>query len=72
MPINSIRDNENNRWNKNAKKRPEQQKNKQSRKRTRRGEGERGTETVVKRWELNDFVVLNAQLAFLQLICKAS
>ena len=36
------------------------------------GKGERGTETVVKRRELNDFVVLNAQLAFLQLICKAS
>ena len=40
MPINSIRDNENNRWNGNAKKRPQQQKNKQSWKRTRRaGEG---------------------------------
>ena len=44
MPINSVRDNENNRWKRNAEK-------KQSQKRT------RGTRAIVKAWELHDFVV---------------
>ena len=41
----------------------QQKKNKQRRK------GARGTEAIVKGWELNDFVV---HLSFLQLKCKAS
>ena len=41
----------------------QQKKNKQRRK------GARGTDAIVKGWELNDFVV---HLSFLQLICKAS
>ena len=44
MPIISVRDNENNRWKRNAEK-------KQRQKRT------RGTKAIVKGWELNDFVV---------------
>ena len=43
MPIISVRDNENNRWKRNAKT------NKQRQKRT------RGPEVIVKEWELNDF-----------------
>ena len=55
MSINSIKDNENNRWNGNSKKQPQQHKNKQSRKTTRAGGGV--SETIVKGWELNHFVV---------------
>ena len=47
MPIISGRDDEGIRWKRNAKK----TKNKQRRKRT------KGTEAVVKGWELNDFAV---------------
>ena len=46
MPIISVRDNENNRWKRNAK--------------INRDKGGRtggGTEAIVKGWELNDFVV---------------
>ena len=52
MPIISVRDNENNRWKRNANKK------KQRQKRT------RGTKAIVKGWELNDFVVCN----YLQII----
>ena len=48
MPIISVRDNENNRWNRNAKTN-KQTKNKQRQKR------KRGAEAIVKEWELNDF-----------------
>ena len=37
----------------------------------RRQKGARGTEAIVKGWELNDFVCA-FKLGFLQLICKAS
>ena len=47
MPIIGVRDNKNNRWKRNAKK----NKKKQRQKRT------KGTEAIVKGWELNDFVV---------------
>ena len=46
MPIISVRDNENNRWKKNSKK-------KTSIYRKEQGE----TEAIVKGWEVNDFVV---------------
>ena len=42
---------------------------KQQKKNKQRQKGARGTEAIVKGWELNDFVV---HLSFLQLICKAS
>ena len=42
MPIISVRDNENNRWSRNAKKKKE-----------RKEQG--GTGAIVKGWELNDF-----------------
>ena len=45
MPIISVRDNENNRWKRNAEEK------KQRQKRT------RGTKARVKGWQLNDFVV---------------
>ena len=48
MLIISIRDNENSRWKRNTKK--QQKKNRQKQK------GARGTEAIVKGWELNDFV----------------
>ena len=50
MPIISIRDNENNRWNRNAKNNTKKPPNKD-----RKEQG--GTEAIVKVWELNDFVV---------------
>ena len=37
-----------------------------------RQKGARGTEAIVKGWELNDFFVCIFKLGFLQLICKAS
>ena len=40
-------------------------------KKQQRHKGKRGTEAIVKGWELNDFVV-EFKLGFLQLICKAS
>ena len=53
MPLISIRDNENNRWKRNAKT-----KNKQTKKPTRKDRKEQGgTEAIVKGWVLNDFVV---------------
>ena len=60
MLIISVRDNENNRWKKNAKIK---QKTNKDRKR------QRGAEAIVKGWELNDSVV---HLSFFQLICKVS
>ena len=56
MPIISARDNENNRWKRNGKKKRIKNKG-------------RGKEAIVKGWELNDSVV---HLSILQLICKAS
>ena len=50
MLIISVRDNENNRWKRNAQKQQQQQKNKE-----RKEQG--GIEAIVNRWELNDFVV---------------
>ena len=46
MPIISVRDNENNRWNRNSKKQTKTEK--------KRGGG---TEAIVKEWAINDFVV---------------
>ena len=43
------RDNENNRWKKNAKNKKKKSKQRQK--------GERGAEAIVKGWELNDFVL---------------
>ena len=51
MPIISIRDNENNRWKRDAKK---QKTNKQTKK---DGKEQGGIEAIVKGWDLNDFVV---------------
>ena len=45
MPIISVRDNESNRWKRNAEKKKRQKRTK-------------GTKAVVKGWELNGFVVL--------------
>ena len=55
MPIISVRDNENNRWKKIAKKtnKKDKQTSKDGRER-----GGSGTEAIVKEWELNDFAVL--------------
>ena len=57
MPIISVRDNEDNRWKRNAK---ENQKRKKKKNPTTENnkEGGRGTEAKVKGWELNDFAVL--------------
>ena len=52
MPIISVRDNENNRWNKNAKKQQQQQKEKQT-----ETEKNKGTEAIAKGRELNDLLV---------------
>ena len=46
MPIISVRDNENNRWNRNSKKQTKTEK-----------KGGEGTEAIVKEWEINDFIV---------------
>ena len=50
MPITSFRDNENNRWERIAKKKTT---NKQRQKRKEQG----GQKLIVKGWEINDFVV---------------
>ena len=50
MPIISVRDNENNRWKKNA------QKNKDSR--------GKGVEATVKEWEQNDFLMRLSKVFF--------
>ena len=55
MPIISVRDNEDNRWKRNAK---ENQKKKKNPTTENNKEGGRETEAKVKGWELNDFVVL--------------
>ena len=47
MPIISVRDNEYNRWKRNAKKKQQQQRQKKA----------GGTGATVKGWELNDFAV---------------
>ena len=51
LMINAM-DNENNRWKRNTKKKAKQ--NKQTKKGSKE---QRGTEAIVKGWELNDFVV---------------
>ena len=56
MPIISVRDNKNNRWKKNAKKQQQQQKNPATTTTT-TTEKNKGTEAIVKGWELNNFVV---------------
>ena len=48
MPIISVRDNENNRWKRNAKKQTNKQKMTEKNK--------LGTEAIAKGWDLNDFV----------------
>ena len=53
MPIVSARDNENNRWNRNAQK-TKQSKTKKKKNKDRKEQGVR--ETIMKGWELNDFV----------------
>ena len=54
MPIISVRDNENNRWKRNAKTKNKTTKKKQKNKdRTEQG----GTEAIMKGWELNDHFV---------------
>ena len=58
MLIISVRDNENNRWKTNAKN----NNNKQGQERTRK--------SLVKGWELNDFIAF--ELGFHQLMCKGS
>ena len=57
MPIISVRDNKNNRWKKNAKKQQQQQKNPATTTTTTMTEKNKGTEAIVKGWELNNFVV---------------
>ena len=52
MPINSVRDNENNRWKGNVKK-PQNTKAEKNK----GGWGGGETEAMVKKWELIDFVV---------------
>ena len=51
MPIISVRDNENNRWNRNAKQQQQQQQKNKDRKE------QGGIKAIVKGWELNDYVV---------------
>ena len=68
MSINSIKDNENNRWNGNSKKQPQQHKNKQSRKTTRAGGGVRNYSERVRAKSF----CCPFKLDFLQLMCKAS
>ena len=53
MPIIRIRDNENNRWNRNANKKAKQTNKKASKDRKEQG----GTEAIVKECGLNNFVV---------------
>ena len=59
MPIIRIRDNENNRWNRNANKKTKQNKNKQTNKQKNKQRQKRasGTEAIVKWCGLNNFVV---------------
>ena len=52
----SIRDNENNRWNRNFKKKKQKKQNETKKANKDRKEQE-GAEAIVKEWELNDFVV---------------
>ena len=53
MPIISVRDNENNRWKRNAKTKNKTTKKKKNKDRTEQG----GTEAIMKGWELNDHFV---------------
>ena len=55
MPIISVRDNENNRWKRSATKTKNKKKKSQKTNKDRKEKG--GTEAIVKRWEINDFVV---------------
>ena len=58
MPIIRIRDNENNRWNRNANKKTKQRKKKQTNKKASKDRKEQGgTEAIVKECGLNNFVV---------------
>ena len=63
MPIISVRDNESDRWKRNTNKRSKKNKDRKSK-------GVRGTEAVVKGWQLNGFSV-HFELGFSQLIGKA-
>ena len=63
MPIISVRDNESDRWKRNTNKRSKKNKDRTSK-------GVRGTEAVVKGWQLNGFSV-HFELGFSQLIGKA-
>ena len=55
MPIISIRDNENNRWKRNAKTKTKKQQKKPKQTKTENNKG--ATKAVVKGGEVNDFVV---------------
>ena len=63
MPIISVRDNESDRWKRNTNKRSKKSKDRKSK-------GVRGTEAIVKGWQLNGFSV-HFELGFSQLIGKA-
>ena len=54
MPIISVRDNENNRWNRNAQKTKQNKAKQKKTNKDRKGQGV--TETIMKGWELNNFV----------------
>ena len=58
MPIINVRDNENNKWKRNAKTKNKTKNKKQKPKtKTYTEQDMGGTEAIVKVWELNDFVV---------------
>ena len=52
-----VRDNVNNRWNRNAKKEKKNKNKIKQKKEKKRQKITRGTETIAKGWELSDFVV---------------
>ena len=58
MPTMNVRDNENNRWKRNAKtKNKTKNKNQKPKIKNIHRTGQGGTEAIVKAWELNDFVL---------------
>ena len=57
MPVISVRDNENNKWKRNAKKQKTTEKQNKNKKRKTKTERNKGAEAIVKGWELNSFVL---------------
>ena len=57
MPIISLRDNENSRWKRNAKKIKIVDEREMQKKKNKGRKEQGGTEALLKGWELNDFVV---------------